>query len=150
MLNLIATTLEQVVANAKHMAAGDARWQNAIDRAASELAANPYIERQAAGGLLLASPSGQVYSTSTSCGCTAAAYGRPCWHRAAARLVARYDERQAQQTQPRRPLFAEYDAETVRLAAKGEMRAQLEEQAAKRAERIAAAQKAAAELLECF
>lgn len=96
MLNLNSTTLEQVVANAKHLAHADARWLNAIDRAAGELATNPYVERQASGELLIGSPSGNVYSTSSSCSCTAAQYGRPCWHRAAARLVTRYDERQAQ------------------------------------------------------
>ena len=96
MLNLNSDTLEAVISSAKHMAHADARWLAAIDRASGELAANPYIERQQGGGLLIGSPSGAVYSTSGGCDCTAAHYGRPCWHRAAARLVERYDQRQAQ------------------------------------------------------
>ena len=96
MLNLDDSTLSAVVSNAKHLAHADARWLAAIDRASSELASNPYIERQQGGGLLIGSPSGAVYSTSGGCNCTAASYSRPCWHRAAARLVERHDQRHAQ------------------------------------------------------
>ena len=96
MLNLDDSTLSAVVSSAKHMAHADARWLAAIDRASGELTTNPYIERQQGGGLLIGSPSGAVYSTSGSCDCTAAHYSRPCWHRAAARLVERYDQRQAE------------------------------------------------------
>ena len=101
MLDLNSNTLAAVVSNAKHLAHANARWLAAIDRAAAELASNPYIERQADGGLLIGSPSGNVYSTSAGCNCAASSFGRPCWHRAAARLVARYDERQAQPIWPR-------------------------------------------------
>ena len=51
MLNLDDSTLSAVISNAKHLAHADARWLAAIDRAGVELAQNPYIERQASGGL---------------------------------------------------------------------------------------------------
>lgn len=107
MLNLDDSTLAAVISSAKHMAHADARWLAAIDRAGAELAQNPYIERQADGGLLIGSPSGAVYSTSERCRCTAAHYGRPCWHRAAARLVERHDQRQAQPSSDRAQRIAE-------------------------------------------
>ena len=121
MLNLDDSTLAAVISNAKHLAHADARWLAAIDRAAGELNSNPYIERQQGGGLLIGSPSGAVYSTSGGCNCTAAHYGHPCWHRAAARLVERHDQRQAQpQASPAdmaaRIARARAEAEQARLA----------------------------------
>src|SRR5262249_11459700 len=94
MLTLNPTTLAAVVNSAKLSAAGDQRWLNAIERAAHELSENPYLERQD-DHLLIGSPSGSVYAANGVCQCQAYQNGRPCWHRAAARLVQRHDEAQA-------------------------------------------------------
>lgn len=94
MLNLIIADLEIVVNSAKRAAAGSPRWINAIDRAAQELIENPYIDRdEEHGGLLIGSPSGNCYAANGVCQCKAFEFGRPCWHRSAARLIQRYDER---------------------------------------------------------
>jgi hypothetical protein len=95
MLQLNPIILDQVVRSAKLAAQGDSRWLNAIDRAARELVDNPYVDRLS-DHLLIASPtSGQIYSANGVCQCKAYEFGQPCWHRAAARLVQRYDEAEA-------------------------------------------------------
>ncbi len=43
--------------------------------------------------LVILSESNEVYSANGTCQCRAYEFGKPCWHRAAARLVARYNER---------------------------------------------------------
>lgn len=91
MLNLNADILTIVITRAKQGAANDQRWINAIERAAVELAENPYVERDG-DHLLIASPSGSVYAANGVCQCEAYKHGKPCWHRAAGRLVQRYDE----------------------------------------------------------
>lgn len=188
MLDLNPTTFAAVCEKAAHDAANHARWLTAIGRAILELDSNPYIERSD-HGLLIGSPSGGCYAANGVCQCTSYtgidatgkrvhAGKKPCWHRAAARIVRLCDEREAaqrqivcqqpdnlcelhnpcpehapaaaaylQQNYPNRPLMAAYDAETERLAAKGEMRAQLEELQLKR--KIAAA-RATAQLNELF
>jgi hypothetical protein len=91
MLNLNQETLNAVVEQACKDAAAHGRWLVAIGRAAYELEVNPYLER-GDHGLLIASPSGSVYSGNGVCGCKAYEFGQPCWHRAAARLVRLHDE----------------------------------------------------------
>ena len=91
MLNINVTTLAAVVDRALKDAADHPRWLHAIDRAVVELIDNPYLERQD-GHLLIASPSGQIYSSNGICQCKAFEFGQPCWHRAAARLVRLHDE----------------------------------------------------------
>ncbi len=95
MLNLNQEVLSQVVETACRDAAAHGRWLVAIGRALVELETNPYIERADHGGLLIGSPSGEVYWSNGTCGCTAYKFETPCWHRAAARLVARHDEMEA-------------------------------------------------------
>ena len=90
MLDLDCTILTHVVNSAKRDAANHPRWLHAIDRAVTELARNPYLERQD-GRLLIGSTSGQVYAANGACQCAAYANGQPCWHRAASRLVRRHD-----------------------------------------------------------
>ena len=103
MLNININTLNQIVATAKANAASEPRWVNAIERAARELVENPYIERQD-DHLLIASPSGSIYAANGVCQCPAYAHGRPCWHRAASRLIQRYDEAHAASARnPNRP-----------------------------------------------
>lgn len=92
MLNLQADILATVVNAAKNASATSPRWLNAINRAAVELETNPYIQRDGEH-LLIASPSGNLYSANGVCQCTAYQHGQPCWHRAAGRIVQRYDER---------------------------------------------------------
>ena len=104
MLNLNSTILTQVVNSAKRSAATDQRWLNAIARAAEELESNPYIARQD-DHLLIVSPSGSIYAANGVCQCEAFKSGKPCWHRAAARLVRRHDEAIARQAQ--RPAYEE-------------------------------------------
>jgi hypothetical protein len=99
------------VARAKADAAAHPRWVAAIARAVRELESNPWIDRdELHGGLLIGSPSGQVYAANGVCQCSAYtgmvdgrqvhAGGYPCWHRSAARLVRRYDEAVAQEARP--------------------------------------------------
>jgi hypothetical protein len=95
MLNLDPTTLAAVVEKATHDAANHPRWLVAIGRAILELDSNPYIERGDLHGLIIGSPSGKLYSANGTCQCEAHSFGRPCWHRAAARLVRLHDERAA-------------------------------------------------------
>ena len=94
MLNLNPTTLAAVAEQACSDAAQHGRWLVAIGRALVELETNPYLER-ADHGLLIGSPSGSVYSANGVCQCRAYAFGQPCWHRAAARLVRLHDERES-------------------------------------------------------
>jgi hypothetical protein len=103
MLDLNPTTLTQVVNSAKLSAASEPRWLNAIDKAAAQLLDNPYIARQD-GHLLIASPSGEIYSSTGVCQCQAYQNGRPCWHRAAARPADA--PRRGQQRQQARPSYA--------------------------------------------
>jgi hypothetical protein len=92
MLTLNPTILGQVVEGARTAAAAHPRWQTAIARALVELETNPYIERGDMHSLIIGSPSGKCYAANGICQCTAFAFGQPCWHRAAARLIQRHDE----------------------------------------------------------
>jgi hypothetical protein len=73
------------------------RWRNAIVRAAIEAQLNPYIHFDG-HALLVLSPSNEIYQSNGTCyttdgeACKAFAKGFPCWHRALARLVERYQE----------------------------------------------------------
>ncbi len=95
MLTLNADTLNKVVATALTSAASQPRWINAIERAATELASNPYIEIQG-DHLLIGSPSGNSYESNGVCQCQAYLLGnKPCWHRAAHRLLIRYQQEES-------------------------------------------------------
>jgi hypothetical protein len=94
MLNLHLTTLNTVASKALADAADHPRWINAIGRAMVELTTNPWIERSAEGhGLIIGSTSGKCYTSNGVCQCEAYTHGKkPCYHRAAARLVRLHDE----------------------------------------------------------
>lgn len=94
MLNLDSTTLQAVADKALVDAAAHPRWINAIGRALIELDQNPWIARGELHGLVIGSPSGNVYAANGTCQCPAYSHGRACWHRAAARLVRLHDEAQ--------------------------------------------------------
>jgi len=91
-LDLNCSILSQVVDQAMQDAADHPRWIAAITKATVEILSNPLIARQD-GHLLVASKSTTaIYAANGKCQCEAFAYGKPCWHRAAARLVRRHDE----------------------------------------------------------
>ena len=92
MLTLNTEILEQVVATAKRNASTQPRWINAIERAASELVNNPYIEALDDHTLLIGSVSGNTYTSNGVCQCQAYQNGKPCYHRAMSRLYQRYVE----------------------------------------------------------
>jgi SWIM zinc finger len=95
MLNLNVTVLSQVVDQAMTDAADHPRWLTAITKAVVELLSNPLICRQD-GHLLVASKSTTaIHSANGTCTCEAFRFGKPCWHRSAARLVRLHDEAQA-------------------------------------------------------
>ncbi len=71
--------------------AGDKRWTNAITRASVEIETNPYLHDNG-HALLILSASDEIYSANGTCTCKAFVNHKPCWHRAAARLVKRYNE----------------------------------------------------------
>jgi hypothetical protein len=77
---------------AKALAAGDARWSSALDRAWGWLLQTDAISYDADAHAIRvesASEPGRVYVANGACGCSAFAAGKACWHRAAARLMRR-------------------------------------------------------------
>ena len=69
------------------------RWQTAIAKAKRQLEENPYIHDEGDALLILSPESNQIYHSNGSCQCEAWNKGKfPCWHRAAHRLVRRYQE----------------------------------------------------------
>jgi hypothetical protein len=65
----------------------------AIVKAKQQLESNPYITLDGDGLLILSPDSLQIYRANGTCGCIShAKFGAPCWHRAAYRLVRRYNE----------------------------------------------------------
>lgn len=90
-MNIDQNKMQQVVQEAFDKVSGSLRWQTAIVRAQQQIEENPYIHFDGCS-LLILSPSGEIYSANGTCQCKAYANGQPCWHRAAARLVKRYNE----------------------------------------------------------
>lgn len=93
-MNLNTETLQRVCGDALAAAEKMPRWQNAIKKAEQQLLENPLIS-EVDGLLLIASESGQIYNVGTTCECQAYQNGKPCWHRAAWRLVQRYNQANA-------------------------------------------------------
>jgi hypothetical protein len=96
MLQLNSSTLQAVADQALIDAAAHPRWVTAIGRALIELDTNPWIARGDLHGLVIGSPSGNLYSANGVCQCLAYQHGNACWHRAAARLVRLHDEAREQ------------------------------------------------------
>ena len=92
MLNLNQETLEQVAQEAFDRAEGSRRWQRAIAKAKGQLEANPFMHWNGSA-LVILSDSNEVYEANGTCQCKAYMKGQPCWHRAAARIVQRVNER---------------------------------------------------------
>ncbi len=91
MMNIDQTKMQQVIQEAFDKATGSRRWQTAIVKAKVEIENNPYMHFDG-DALLILSPSNEIYRANGTCTCKAFTHGSPCWHRAAARLVKRYNE----------------------------------------------------------
>ena len=91
MLNIDQNRMLQVIQEAFDRVSGSRRWQTAIAKAKQQIEENPYMHFDGAG-LLVLSESGEIYRANGTCQCKAYTNGQPCWHRAAARLVQRYNE----------------------------------------------------------
>ena len=92
MLNINQSRMNEVIQEAFDKTS-NLRWQTAITKAKVELESNPYMHYDG-HALLILSPSGEIYSANGACQCKAYVNNQPCWHRAAARLVKRYNEAQ--------------------------------------------------------
>jgi hypothetical protein len=90
-MNIDQNRMQQVVQEAFDKVASSRRWQTAIVKAKQQLEENPYMHFDGRA-LLILSPSGEIYSANGTCQCKAYEQGQPCWHRAAARLIERYNE----------------------------------------------------------
>ena len=90
-MNIDQSRMQQVVQEAFDKVSGSRRWETAIVKAKQQIEENPYIHFDGCV-LLILSPSGEIYSANGSCQCKAYTKGQPCWHRAAARLIERYNE----------------------------------------------------------
>ncbi len=90
MMNIHQSRMQQVIQEAFDKT-NNRRWQTAIAKAKQEIEGNPYMHFDG-HALLILSPSNEIYSANGSCQCKAYRKGQPCWHRAAARLVERYNE----------------------------------------------------------
>lgn len=91
MVNIDQSRLQRVTQEAFDKVVGSRCWQTAIAKAKQQLEENPYIHFDGSA-LLILSPSGEIYSANVTCQCKAYQNHKPCWHRAAARLVERYNE----------------------------------------------------------
>ena len=91
MVNMDQDGLWQVAQEAFNRVSGNRRWETAIVKAKAQLESNPYMHFDGQS-LLILSPSGEIYTANGTCQCKAFLSGQPCWHRAAARLVKRYNE----------------------------------------------------------
>lgn len=123
------STVAAALQAARVEAAQHAAWMNAINRAALNLEACPW---QFDGEVLIiasATAGGTRYTVDAQgCGCRAHAAGRPCWHRAARRLLIKA----AEMAQPAAPVGVVYKGQYYTAA-------QLERSRAARMERAQAA-----------
>ena len=90
MLNINPDRMQQVAQEAFDKT-NNLRWQTAIAKAKVQIESNPYLHFDG-DALLILSDSNEIYRANGICQCRAFRNGQPCWHRAAARLVKRYNE----------------------------------------------------------
>ncbi len=90
-MNIEEAKMQNVIQEAFNKISGNRRWEVAIVKAKQQLESNPFMHFDGQS-LLILSPSGEIYSANGTCQCKAFSKGQPCWHRAAARLVKRYNE----------------------------------------------------------
>ncbi len=91
MTDVNAKKLEQVIETALARVEGDKRWTNAINKAADMIESNPFVH-WTGDSLLILSDSGKLYEAGGVCQCRAYLEGQPCKHRAAYKIVKRYNE----------------------------------------------------------
>ncbi len=91
-MNIDEGRMQSVIQAAFDKVSGSRRWQTAIVKAKQEIESNPFMHFDGQS-LLILSPSGEIYDADGSCQCKAYVNGQPCWHRAAARLFQRYNEK---------------------------------------------------------
>lgn len=91
MMNIDQSKMLEVVQEAFDKVSDSRRWQTAIVKAKQQIEENPYLHFDG-HALLILSPSGTIYTANSSCQCKAYAKHQPCWHRAAARLIERYNK----------------------------------------------------------
>lgn len=91
MMNIDQDRMQQVIQQAFDRVAGNRRWEKAIVIAKQQLESNHYMHFDG-NALLVLSESGEIYRANGVCQCKAFANSQPCWHRAAARLIKRYNE----------------------------------------------------------
>ncbi len=85
-------TVAAALAAARTEAAEHRAWINAIDRAAINLEACPWAFDGEMLRIASASSSARYTATAHTCECKAFESGRPCWHRACARLLVKAAE----------------------------------------------------------
>jgi hypothetical protein len=90
-MDLDTELLAKVTLAAFDRVAGDRRWEVAIVKARRQIEENPFLHWDGRR-LLVLSPSGGLYEAGRICQCLSYLNRRPCWHRAAARLIQRYEE----------------------------------------------------------
>ena len=91
MVGIDQDRMQQVIQQAFDKVGDSRRWQHAIVRAKVEIEVNPFIHWNG-NALVILSPSDEIYEANGRCQCKAYEQGFPCWHRAAARLIQRYNE----------------------------------------------------------
>jgi len=91
MMGIDQNKLQQAARQSFDKVSGNRRWGTPIVKATAQLEANPYM-RFDGQSLLILSPSGEIHSANGACQCKAFLKGQPCWHRAAASLIKRYNE----------------------------------------------------------
>ena len=82
----------QVVETAKTKAANNPRWIAAIEKVADAIINGKWIVTELADGCLITTEKGTTYKANGVCSCRAFEFGQACRHRAAARLIALYNE----------------------------------------------------------
>ena len=70
----------------------DRRWPNAIDKSAAGILGGAWIITELAEGIMVTTESGETYRANGVCQCKAFDNGQACKHRAAARLIALYND----------------------------------------------------------
>lgn len=91
MLNVNQEKMNEVIRQAFDKVSGDRRWETAIVKAKQQIESNPFMHFDGRA-LLILSDSNEIYTANGTCQCAAYRNRKPCWHRAAARLVKRYNE----------------------------------------------------------
>jgi hypothetical protein len=90
-MNLNYEKLKEVVSDALTKVSNNRRWQTTIAKAEKQIESNPFVHFDGSR-LIVLSDSGKIYEVENGCQCKAFASGYPCWHRAAWRIMQRYNQ----------------------------------------------------------